>query len=126
MKELRKEIEEKRAELFALYEKFGNYTSEIKTTYIGDIVTAVCYHYEMSADEILKRTRLRKLVEPRQLMMYFAAMHSNLSLDEVGARLGGYNHSTVIHSIKKVRELRDTDKNYRYRMQRISKDLGYA
>jgi chromosomal replication initiator protein len=49
---------------------------------------------------------------PRQIAMYLAKLLTTASLPEIGRSFGGKHHSTVIHSIKKVEELRRTNPDF--------------
>jgi len=49
---------------------------------------------------------------PRQIAMYLSKSLTNASLPEIGRSFGGKHHSTVIHSIKKVEEMRKTDLDF--------------
>jgi chromosomal replication initiator protein len=49
---------------------------------------------------------------PRQIAMYLCKSLTHASLPEIGRSFGGKHHSTVIHSIKKVEELRRKDSDF--------------
>jgi chromosomal replication initiator protein len=49
---------------------------------------------------------------PRQIAMYLSKSLTNASLPEIGRSFGGKHHSTVIHSIKKVEEMRKTHHDF--------------
>jgi chromosomal replication initiator protein len=49
---------------------------------------------------------------PRQVAMYLCKSLTSASLPEIGKSFGGKHHSTVIHSIRKVEELRQTDSGF--------------
>ena len=73
---------------------------------INDIIEKVASFYGLTAADIRGPIRLRKLVRPRQVAMYlareFLVRNKLRSFPEVGRRIGGRDHSTVIHSIEKV------------------------
>ena len=54
---------------------------------------------------------------PRQVAMYLCKSLTHASLPEIGRSFGGKHHSTVIHSIKKVEELRKSDSNFNSLME---------
>jgi chromosomal replication initiator protein len=58
----------------------------------------------------LKKTRKKDVVKPRQVVMYLMREDLHVSFPSIGDRLGGRDHTTVIHSCEKVKEMltRDT------------------
>jgi len=53
--------------------------------------------------------RARAVARPRQVAMYLAKQLTPRSLPEIGRRFGGRDHTTVMHAIKKIEELRAAD-----------------
>ena len=72
------------------------------------IIETVCRMYEVSESELQIRTRLRSIVEPRQVAMYLLVKHTNLNTVSTG-HIFGLDHSTVVYSMKTVRERCDVD-----------------
>jgi len=64
----------------------------------------------MSDPELTVRTNRRAYVLPRQIAMYIARQLIGASLKEIGREFGGRHHTTVLHSIRKIAEMRRTDK----------------
>jgi len=58
------------------------------------------------------RNNSKSIAMPRQVAMYLCKSLTNASLPEIGKSFGGKHHSTVIHSIKKVEKLRQSDGSF--------------
>lgn len=77
------------------------------------VVKSVCFVSEITDIEIRLKSRKREIVQPRQIAMYLIKKHTNLSLKQIGSFFGGFDHTTVIHSVQTVEDLIDTDMNYK-------------
>lgn len=73
------------------------------------IIKTVCDFYGISLNELLKKSRKTFLVKPRQIAMYLLREDTKASFPDIGSRLGGKDHSTVIHAYRKIVE--ETDNN---------------
>jgi chromosomal replication initiator protein len=69
----------------------------------------VADYYQLKLAELKSRNNSRKFAMPRQVAMYLCKSLTNASLPEIGKSFGGKHHSTVIHSIRKVEDLRKKD-----------------
>lgn len=70
--------------------------------------------------EILRmRTRKQEIKEERQMAMWWVKKTSTFSLAKIGALLGYYDHATVLNAIKVVNNLRDTDVEFRLKLERF-------
>jgi chromosomal replication initiator protein len=63
----------------------------------------------MRDPELTVRTHRRAYVVPRQIAMYIARQLTGASLQEIGREFGGRHHTTVLHSIGKIEEMRYSD-----------------
>ena len=70
------------------------------------------------------RTRTRELMVPRQVAMFLIREILDLPLQSIGRAFGGRDHSTVIHSIRKVEERLDVDDRFRSQIDDVRKTLG--
>lgn len=68
-----------------------------------DILNYVCEYFEISKKDIKGKSRVKKLVVPRQVAMYLLRTESNLALMDVGELLGGRDHTTVMHGVDKTK-----------------------
>jgi chromosomal replication initiator protein len=76
---------------------------------IDEIQRSVCEHYGIRHAEMTSARRAREVARPRQVAMYLAKRLTPRSLPEIGRRFGGRDHTTVIHAIKRIKELRAAD-----------------
>jgi chromosomal replication initiator protein len=74
-----------------------------KTVSIKDIVKIVSDFYNIDEDSIYNKTRRKEVVKPRQIVMYMLREDFNISFPSIGEKLGGRDHTTVIHSYEKVK-----------------------
>ena len=63
----------------------------------------------LKPSELKSRNNSKSVAKPRQVAMYLCKSLTHASLPEIGRSFGGKHHSTVIHSIKKVEEMRAKD-----------------
>ena len=82
--------------------------SDRKVT-IDEIIRKVADHYNLRLNDILSPRRARSVARPRQVAMFLAKRLTSKSLPEIGRRFGGRDHTTVIHAVKKIEELRAVD-----------------
>lgn len=76
---------------------------------IEDIQKAVAIHYNIKLTEMHSARRSRVVARPRQVAMYLAKKLTTKSLPEIGRKFGGKDHTTVMHAVKRVEELRESD-----------------
>jgi chromosomal replication initiator protein len=69
----------------------------------------VADHYQLKLGDLKSRNNSKSVALPRQVAMYLCKSLTQASLPEIGRSFGGKHHSTVIHSIKKIEELRKRD-----------------
>jgi hypothetical protein len=72
---------------------------------IKNIIEQTAAYYHMSAVTLLSNRRDPEIVQPRQLAMYLAATLTGKSTVEIGRRFGGRDHTTVLHAIRKIKDL---------------------
>jgi len=72
---------------------------------IEDILRIVSRHYKVPRNDLLSSRRSRDVVRPRQIAMYLAKSLTSRSLPEIGRRFGGRDHTTVLHSVRKVEQM---------------------
>ena len=82
--------------------------SDRKVT-IDEIIRKVADHYNLRLSDMLSPRRARSVARPRQVAMFLAKMLTSKSLPEIGRRFGGRDHTTVIHAVRKIEELRAVD-----------------
>ncbi len=76
---------------------------------IEDIQKRVAEHYGLRMADMLSARRARAVARPRQVAMYLAKQLTPRSLPEIGRKFGGRDHTTVMHAIRRIDELRAVD-----------------
>ncbi|MDA8232011.1 MAG: chromosomal replication initiator protein DnaA [Magnetospirillum sp.] len=79
---------------------------------IEEIQKRVAEYFNIKLAEMSSARRSRQVARPRQVAMYLAKQLTSRSLPEIGRKFGGRDHTTVMHAVKKVEELRDIDQNF--------------
>lgn len=104
-----------------MVERFVNNSNrEITITYI---INAVCEEMGTSQADFFTKSRKRNIVQARQLSMYFSKKYTKAPLITIGEQCGGKDHATVIHSLKTVTNLLETDKQFRAIADKIEQTL---
>ncbi len=78
---------------------------------IESIIKAVADRFSLQPAQVKQKTNERKIAYPRQIAMYLAKELTQASLPEIGRSFSGKHHTTVLHSINKIEELRQKDQN---------------
>jgi chromosomal replication initiator protein len=97
-----------------------NTTREVSIDYIQKVV---CDYFDMPMELMKSKTRKREIVQARQLAMFFAKKLTKSSLASIGAQCGNKDHATVLHAVRTVNNLADTDKRFRLYVDEIEKKL---
>jgi chromosomal replication initiator protein len=72
----------------------------------------VADHYSLKITELKAKNNSKSIAVPRQIAMYLTKSLTGASLPEIGKEFGGKHHSTVIHSIRKIEDLRKQDPDF--------------
>jgi len=73
---------------------------------------SVADHYSLKVSELKSKNNSKSVAMPRQIAMYLCKALTSASLPEIGKSFGGKHHSTVIHSIRKVEDMRQKDGDF--------------
>ncbi|MEE2932643.1 MAG: chromosomal replication initiator protein DnaA [Pseudomonadota bacterium] len=79
---------------------------------IEEIQKRVAEHYNIRQSEMYSSRRARAVARPRQVAMYLSKQLTSRSLPEIGRKFGGRDHTTVMHAVRKIEELRVTDNSF--------------
>ncbi len=79
---------------------------------IEEIQKRVSQHFNIRVSDMHSARRARSVARPRQVAMYLAKQLTSRSLPEIGRKFGGRDHTTVMHAVKKVDELREHDSTF--------------
>ncbi|KJZ21130.1 chromosomal replication initiator protein DnaA [Loktanella sp. S4079] len=82
--------------------------SDRKVT-VEEIQRKVSEHYNIRLSDMIGPKRVRNYARPRQVAMYLAKTMTSRSLPEIGRRFGGRDHTTVMHGVRRIEELKVTD-----------------
>lgn len=94
----------------------------VTPTRIQDLVAG---HWTVTRQAICSPRRTKDLTVPRQVAMYLMREVLNLSLVQIGKHFGGRDHSTVIHSIRKVEETMQEDEDFQSLLTKLREDLSH-
>lgn len=87
---------------------------------IDEIMRQVTDFYNLRMAEILSARRARDIARPRQVAMYLSKKMTSRSLPEIGRKFGGRDHTTVMHAVRKIEDLRRTDSTLDDDINRLS------
>lgn len=73
------------------------------------ILKAVANFYNITPNDLMKRSRKKEVVRPRQIAMFLLREETKSSYPEIGNKLGGRDHSTVIHAYEKIKKEENAD-----------------
>ena len=79
---------------------------------VEDIQKKVAEYFNIRFNDMVSVRRSRIVARPRQVAMYLSKTFTPKSLPEIGKMFGGRDHTTVMHAVKKVDELRDIDSSF--------------
>jgi chromosomal replication initiation ATPase DnaA len=92
---------------------------------VGKILVTVSAHYGVSMIEMRSHRRTAQVVRPRQIAMYLAREYTLRSLPDIGRRIGGRDHTTVLHAHRKIKYLlEDGDDELAAEIANIKWELG--
>jgi chromosomal replication initiator protein len=98
--------------------------SQARKVTIESIQKAVAEQFGLRLIEIKAKNNSRAIVYPRQIAMYLAKHLTEASLPEIGRQFGGKHHTTVLHSVEKIEEVRKTDKDLNRLLNKLTEQLG--
>ena len=94
-----------------------------RATNIRDVLQATATYHQLSLDDLLSKRRTKEVVRARQIAMYLAREETDASLPEIGAAIGGRNHSTVLYGYQKIAKSVEADASLRHEVSEIRRQL---
>jgi chromosomal replication initiator protein len=91
---------------------------------IEDIQRQVAEHFNVRTSDMHSPKRLRSVARPRQVAMYLSKQLTTRSLPEIGRKFGGRDHTTVMHAVKKIEQLKLGDASLRNDIELLSRILS--
>src|ERR1700757_3917817 len=98
--------------------------SQARKVTIESIQKMVAEQFGLRLVEIKAKNNSRAIVYPRQIAMYLAKHLTEASLPEIGRQFGGKHHTTVLHSVEKIEEVRKNDKDLNRLINKLTEQLG--
>lgn len=83
---------------------------------------AILDHFGMTFEKVSRRCRKREILYPRQIFIYLLKQNTTMSLKQIGD-IFEFDHTTVIHSIQKVKDLMDTEDEIRHEVRVIQASI---
>ncbi|HEX8993620.1 MAG TPA: chromosomal replication initiator protein DnaA [Candidatus Paceibacterota bacterium] len=90
-----------------------------KSISIPEVVKMIAEFYNIQENDIYEKTRRKEVVRPRQVVMYILREDFKISFPTIGEKLGGRDHTTVIHSCEKIKTDTQTDGQLIQEIQQI-------
>ncbi len=101
----------------ALKDYFGNcVTGKNK---IEQVLHVVAQHYNISIDDMKSKKRISEIAVPRQIAMFICRTIYNEALTKIGLAFGGKNHTTVMHSVEKIKNKSEEDSAFNLEIKKI-------
>jgi len=98
--------------------------TQVRKVTIEAIQRAVSEQFGMRVTELKQKNNSRAVVVPRQIAMYLTKQMTEASLPEIGRQFGGKHHTTVMHSIAKIDDLRHSDKDLNRMLNSLMETLN--
>src|SRR5665213_2881886 len=106
-------------DLLEVKQSLRSFSRPQKTVSVKHIVSKVAEFYGIDEESIYEKTRRREVVRPRQVIMYILREDFSVSYPTIGNKLGGRDHTTVIHSCEKVKREVGSDSELAKEIQNI-------
>jgi chromosomal replication initiator protein len=87
---------------------------------IEEIIKIVAHHFGLKIYDLKSEKKNKNLAFARQIAMYLARQNTSSSFPDIGVKIGGRDHSTVIYACNKIKKLRDVDENIRTTLQNLN------
>jgi len=91
---------------------------------IEQIKRIICKRYGISKEAIESNCRKKDIVMPRQIAMYLARKNTTYSFPEIGRRLGGRDHTTIIFAVRKIERMAGDDANFSSQLAEIQAEIS--
>lgn len=96
-------------DLAEIRQSLRSFSRPTKSVSVKHIVSKIAEFYGIDEESVYEKTRRREVVRPRQVIMYILREDFNVSYPAIGSKLGGRDHTTVIHSCEKVKREVESD-----------------
>ena len=93
---------------------------------LAEVTKLVSSYYDISLDLLRSKTRTKQVAYARQVAMYLCRELTGASLNQIGQRFGGRDHTTVHHAWQKITQLEQTSADVRREIQDLTRSLQSA
>jgi len=90
---------------------------------VDEIQKVVADHFKLKQADLLSERRTRAVARPRHVAMYLAKQLTTRSYPDIGRRFGGRDHTTVLHAVKRIEELKATEPGLATDLEAITRKL---
>ncbi len=94
-----------------------------KTVPVDTIKKRVAAHFDISIEDLIGTRRHISVARPRQIAMYFCKKFTKRSFPDIASRMGGRDHTTVMHAVKRIEELANADPKFASLLQIIANKI---
>ena len=94
-----------------------------KRVTVDDIQKAAADHFGLKQADLISERRTRSVARPRQAAMWLAKQLTTRSLPDIGRRFGGRDHTTVLHAVRRIEALRQTDTQLARDLEALTRKL---
>jgi len=113
------QLKDKELSLSEIKHLIRNSIKSRRSAPVEDIVRIITEFYGIDKESVYKKTRKKEVVKPRQIIMYILREDYNIPYPTIGQKLGGRDHTTVIHSYEKIKRDLNTDSNLSQEIHQI-------
>ncbi|MFK8163240.1 MAG: helix-turn-helix domain-containing protein, partial [Lewinella sp.] len=101
-----------------------NFVTEINKEVTPEVIQrTVAEYYNLEVENLASATRRRQVVLARQISMFLVKQYTDQSLKSIGRMFGGRDHSTVLYSIKTVKDLMETNDDIRKSLGELERKI---
>jgi len=116
---LQADVKKRNLTLQEIKEVLKNSVKTQKQISVEEVVKVIASFYHLDADSVYEKTRRKEVVHVRQIIMYILREDFNLSFPLIGQKMGGKDHTTVIHSYEKIKTELETNTGLMSEIERI-------
>lgn len=112
------------ATMEVVFDTIGDrFKAPTKTVPVENIKKKVAQHFDISLEDLTGTRRHISVARPRQIAMYFCKKFTKRSFPDIAARMGGRDHTTVMHAVKRIEELANKDTKFANELQIIANKI---
>ncbi len=116
---LQADIKKRNLTLQEIKDIIKNSVKSQKQISVDEVVKVIASFYHLESDSVYEKTRRKEVVHVRQIVMYILREDFNLSFPLIGQKMGGKDHTTVIHSYEKIKQELETNTGLMSEIERI-------